>query len=158
MNASRQMNSNQIRSMISIRFLRPGFDFWFSDHEHIRSPFPKNILETVEERTTSTFFEWIGGFREDELYAMEEKEIVEMFETILFNEAFKLVEDEDQQLSISYPFLPRLGDQVNHQPGGPGKVINRKAIATKENKTLMELTVFNHETEKTWQTCFELTA
>ncbi|HAQ21166.1 MAG TPA: hypothetical protein DCR40_18330 [Prolixibacteraceae bacterium] len=156
MNQTTQPDPTQIRSIISAKFIEPGFDYWFTNHQHIRSPFPSAIKDTVRERTSEIFFEWISGLKEKELNKMKENEFVEMFETILFNEAFKLVEDEDQQLTISYPFMPRLGDLVNHKVNGQGKVISRKATISKEDKKLFELTVMSQETGKTWETQFEI--
>lgn len=146
----------QIRSIISSKFIEPGFEYWFTNHEHIRSPFPSVIRNALKERTSIIFFEWIDGMKESELKAMKEDEFAEMFETILFNEALKLVEDEDQQLTISYPFLPRLGDQVNHSLHGKGHICSRKEIVSKENKKLFELSVLSQKTGQTWATQFEL--
>ncbi len=158
MNQTKQTESDQMRSVISAKFIEPGFAYWFSNHEHVRTPFPMEIKKAAKERTTETFFEWIDGLKEKDLHEMKENEFVEMFETILFNEALKLVEDEDQQLTISYPFLPRIGDKVNHKLNGEGNVIKRKEIVSKENKKLFELTVLLKESGKTWETQFELTA
>ncbi|MDP3432716.1 MAG: hypothetical protein Q8T04_07110 [Bacteroidota bacterium] len=146
----------QIRSIISSKFIEPGFEYWFTNHEHVRSPFPSAIRNALKERTSIIFFEWIDGMKETELKAMKEDEFAEMFETILFNEAIKLVEDEDQQLTISYPFLPRLGDQVNHSLHGKGNICSRKEVVSKENKKLFELSVLSQETGQTWATQFEL--
>jgi hypothetical protein len=149
-------DQDQIRSIISTKFIEPGFEYWFSNHEHVRSPFPPEIRIKLKERTSIILYEWMDGLKETELKAMKEDEFVEMFETILFNEAMKLVEDADQQLTISYPFLPRMGDLVNHPVHGKGNIVTRKEILSKENKKLFELTVVSHESGNTWETQFEL--
>jgi hypothetical protein len=156
MNTMLNMNPEEIRAVIATRFLQPGFNFWFSDREHIRSPFPKEIREAAEEQTSQTFFEWIEGHREEEWKNIDDEEMVDMFETILFNEAIKLVDDEDQQLTISYPFLPRKGDQVCNHLNEAGKVTQRRAVATKDKPARLELTVLNEGNGKSWKTCFEL--
>lgn len=156
MNQTKIDDSAQIRAIVSNRFIEPGFEYWFSNHEHVRSPFPKEIRGVLREKTAIVFFEWLEDIKETELKKMSEDEFVEMFETILFNEALKLVDDEDQQLTISYPFLPRLGDQVNHSQHGKGKIMGRKEIVSKENKKLFELKVLSEDTGKTWVTQFEL--
>ena len=156
MNAIPAMNPDQLRSVISTRFLRPGFDFWFSGREHIRSPFPKEIMESVEERTSITFFDWIAVHSNDELQKIDDQEMVEMFETILFNEALKLVDDEDQQLTISYPFLPRLGDRICNHLNEAGEVVHRQAVVTDNHGAQLELTIVNGGTGKSWKTRFEL--
>lgn len=151
-----QKEEVEIRSIISAKFIDPGFEYWFTNHEHVRSPFPLGIRNILKERASIIFFEWIDGLKETELKVMKEDEFVEMFETILFNEAMKLVEDEDQQLTIAYPFLPRMGDQVNHSLHGKGNLVGRKEIVSKENKKLFELSVLSQESGKTWETQFEL--
>jgi hypothetical protein len=156
MNQTKQLESAQTRSIISAKFIEPGFEYWFTNHEHVRSPFPIGIKNSVKEKTTKLFFEWMEGLKDPELNEMNDNEFVEMFETILFNEAFKLVENEDQQLTVSYPFMPRLGDKVNHSLYGQGEVIGRKAIISKENKKLFVLTVLSQETGKSWETQFVL--
>lgn len=146
----------EIRSIISVKFIEPGFEYWFTNHEHIRSPFPPMIRIALKKSTSAIFFEWIEGLKDVQLKTMKEDEFVEMFETILFNEAVKLVEDEDQQLSIVYPFLPRLGDQVNHSLHGKGSILSRKEIVSKGNNKQFELSVLAHKTGQTWVTQFEL--
>jgi hypothetical protein len=158
MNKIKSIDPAQIQSMISLKFIEPGFEYWFTNHEHIRSPFPSLIRKKLKEKTTEIFFEWIDGLKETELSLIKENEFVEMFETILFNEAMKLVENEDQQLTISYPFLPRLGDQVNHSLHGKGNIISRKEIISKENKKFFDLSVFSKEKGQTWEAQFELPA
>jgi len=156
MNQSELINQVQIRSIISSKFIEPGFEYWFTNHEHVRSPFPPVIRKPLEERSSKIFFEWMEGLKETELKTMNEDEFVEMFETILFNEAMKLVDDEDQQLTILYPFLPRLGDQVNHSLHGKGNLVGRQEIVSEENKRLFELSVLSQGNGQTWQTQFEL--
>jgi hypothetical protein len=149
---------SKVHEAIKSRFIEPGFEYWFTDHQHVRSPFTKDIKETTRTRTTTIFLEWVEGLTEEELKTMKEEEFIEMFETILFNEAIKLVEDEDQRLTITYPFMPRIGDIVKHKENGNGKVIDRKEVVTKENKKMLELSISSEETGVVWKTEFELTA
>ena len=154
---STQMKIEETIPLIENKFLKPGFEYWFANHEHIRTPFPKEIVVQVKENTTMVFMEWVKGLKEAELNKMPDEEFAEMFETILFNEAIKLVDNEDQRLTISYPFMPRLGDVVKHKEHGNGKIIERKELITKENKKMMEITVSINETLE-WKTQFELSA
>lgn len=147
---------SEILAIISLKFIEPSLDYWFSNNEHVRTPFPARIRSELKERSSVIFFEWINGLRASDLKVMKDDEFVEMFETILFNEALKLVEEEDQQLTISYPFLPRIEDQVNHSLHGKGTVISRKEVVSKENKKLFELSVLSKKTGQTWETQFEL--
>ena len=156
MNKSSTTNQSDIKQLISDRFIEPGFNYWFSNHEHIRTPFPTEIHQELKIQTTSIFFDWIDGMKEQELNSMKDDEFAEMFETILFNEAMKLVEDDDKKLTIAYPFLPRLGDQVNHGQHGKGSVTARKEIISKDNKKLFELSVLSQLSGQIWETQFEL--
>jgi hypothetical protein len=158
MNQFKEIEKSELRTLISSNFIEPGFNYWFSNHDHVRSPFPVAIKTDVKDRTTSIFLEWMDGLKENELSQMKDAEFAEMFETILFNEAMKLVDDEDQQLTITYPFMPRIGDKVNHAEHGEGKVISRKATMNKDNRKFFCLSVLSQNTGETWETQFEISA
>ena len=156
MSATTAIDLTKVTEIISKKFIEPGFDYWFKDHQHVRTPFPTDIKEQTRVRTTTIFMEWIEGLKESELKAMKEDEFVEMFETILFNEAIKLVETDEERLTISYPFMPRLGDVVKHKEHGMGKVMERKEVVNKENKTILELSVLSETSGALWKTEFNL--
>jgi hypothetical protein len=150
-------NIEKSKDIVTARFLEPGFEYWFSNHEKFRTPFPPEIRELLKERTKETFFDWFFTIKDDEKAKMEENELAEMFEMILFNEAIKLVENEDQKLGISYPFIPKIGDRINHTEKGEGIVEDRKLILTKENKNIIELSISFANTKQIWKTAFEIT-
>lgn len=156
MNQINISNQPDIKNVISTEFIDPGFNFWFSNNDHIRSPFPLEIRPELRNRTSSVFFGWIDGLKEKELSAMKDEEFAEMFETILFNEALKMVEDEDKRLTIAYPFLPRLGDLVNHNQHGKGEVVARSEKISEGNKKLFEIAVLSQLSGTRWETQFEL--
>jgi hypothetical protein len=141
--------------IVENKFLKPGFNYWFSNHEHIRTPFPAKIRELTQERTSAVFMDWVEGLHESELKNVSDDEFAEMFETILFNEAIKLVENEDEKLTIIYPFLPRIGDTVNHKDFGQGVIIERKEVMV-ENKKMFEISVQSGTDSQIWKTQFEL--
>ena len=87
---------------------------------------------------------------------MKDEEFAEMFETILFNEALKMVDDEDKRLTIAYPFLPRLGDLVNHNRHGKGEVVARTEKVSEKNKKFFEIAVLLQLSGTRWETQFEL--
>lgn len=150
--------TNKYLSLIESGFLNPGFEYWFTNHKHIRSPFTKEIETEARKNTRIIFIEWINGLTDDEPRNIPEHELVEMFETILFNEAMKLTDDEDQRLTISYPFMPRVGDIVEHNEHGKGRITDRKIAVTKANKKMFEVTVASINDSNIWKTQFELTA
>jgi hypothetical protein len=139
-------------------FLEESFNFWFKDHKHIRCPFPENLQEIIKENTTKIFVESITEMDKKESEVMNDTYLVEMFETILFNEAYKIAENDDQKLTFTYPFLPRLGDKVDHITHGEGKIISRKEIVGKENKKFFQLSISSYISEQIWNTEFELPA
>lgn len=146
------------QTFISSDFMEHGFRFWFDKNNHIRSPFPQEIRKEIEENTFKTFLEWTWGLTEKEKREMKDEELIEMFEVVLFNEAMKIVETDDQRLTIAYPFMPRLGDTVKDEVHGYGIIKERKPIVTKDDKKLIELTITSDVSEKTWKTEFELPA
>lgn len=157
MEKSAEGNMADIPGFISPGFLEASLNYWFSNHEHIRSPFPAEIHDNLKENACYVFSEWLKGLPENDRINMPENEFAEMFETFLFNEALKLVDDEDRKLTIIYPFMPRVGDTVNHGIHGAGEVIGRRELVSAKNRKLFELTVLTRDSGKTWKTQFELT-
>jgi len=139
-------------------FFEESFKFWFDDNEHIRTPFPVEIQEKLKELTSRVFMEWVFELSEVEKAALGNDEIVETFEMILFNQAMGLVEDEDQKISICYPFLPRLGDVVDDKEKGSSKVIDRKLDVNKDEKKYLKVKLKSEAVLYEWETEFELPA
>lgn len=157
MEKSADDNMADMFGFISSGFMETSLNYWFSNHEHIRSPFPAEIRDSLKENSCYVFTEWLKGLPENDRINMPENEFAEMFETFLFNEALKLVDDEDRKLTIIYPFMPRVGDTVNHGINGTGEVIGRRELVSAKNRKLFELTVLIRDSGKTWKTQFELT-
>ena len=139
-------------------FFEESFKFWFDDNEHIRTPFPDEIKEKLKELTFRVFMEWVFELSKDEKSGMGNDEIVETFEMILFNQAMGLVEDEDQKITICYPFLPRLGDVVDDKEKGASTVIERKLDVNKDEKKYLKVKLKSETVVQEWETDFELPA
>jgi hypothetical protein len=139
-------------------FFEESFKFWFEDNQHIRTPFPDEIEEELKERTSRVFMEWVFELSEEEKAKLETEEIVETFEMILFNQAMGLVEDEDQKITICYPFMPRLGDVVDDKEKGPSKVVSRKMDVNKDEKKYLKVRLKSESVLQEWETEFELPA
>ena len=45
----------------SAELVEQTFNYWFSDHKHIRSPFPDYIQSKLKEKSTKLFFSWISN-------------------------------------------------------------------------------------------------
>ena len=139
-------------------FFEASFTFWFNNNEHIRTPFPENIQEELKEKAFRVFMEWVYELSEEEKEKLENEEIAETFEMILFNQAMGLVRDEDQKITICYPFLPRLGDVVDDKVKGASKVVGRKVDTNKDEKKYLKVRLKSETVLQEWETEFELPA
>lgn len=139
-------------------FFEESFKFWFEDNEHIRTPFPVEIQEKLKKQTFRFFMEWVYELTDEEKSGMENDALVETFEIILFNQAMGLVEEEDQKITICYPFMPRLGDVVDDKERGASKVVNRKIDLYKDEKKYLKVKLKSEDVLHEWETDFELPA
>jgi len=146
------------QDFIGSDFFEESFKFWFNDNEHIRTPFPEKIQEELEGKAFRVFMEWVYELTEAEKSKLENEEIVETFEMILFNQAMGLVKDEDQKITICYPFLPRLGDVVDDNEKGASKVVSRKVELKKDEKKYLKVKLKSEVEVQEWETEFELPA
>ena len=135
------------------------FAYWFSDHEHVRSPFPFYIQEDVKGKSIEAFVEWIGKLNEKAKEEINEEIAHEKFEEILFQQGSALVKTDDEVLTLRFPFLPRVGDKIDGEgiDGRSGENIIQKRYLIKEGKDeFMEVTAKNSASGQTWETRFEL--
>ncbi|NQU52501.1 MAG: hypothetical protein HQ522_08170 [Bacteroidetes bacterium] len=146
------------QDFIGSDFFEESFKFWFEDNEQIRTPFPDEIKEDLKEKTFRVFMEWVFELSDDEKSKLKNDEIVETFEMILFNQAMGMVEDEDQKITICYPFMPRLGDVVDDKEKGASKVISRKMDLNKDEKKYLKVKLISETVSQEWETEFELPA
>ncbi len=93
--------------------VKAAFSFWFTDTEHIRSPFPEYIREKLETDATKKFATWCSSISADAKKDINDEIIAEKFEEITFELALDMVLTEDEKLTIRYPFMIRLGDAIN---------------------------------------------
>ncbi len=143
---------------IGEEFFEEAFKFWFNDNKQIRTPFPEKIQPGLRENTVKFFMEWVTELSEEEKSKLGNEEIAEVFEMILFNQAIGLVEDEDQKITICYPFLPRSGDVVDDKERGSSKVIDRQIDVKEDNKKYLKLNLKSEAGSVEWETEFELPA
>ena len=139
-------------------FFEASFKFWFNDTEQIRSPFPEKIQPELSELTSRIFLEWILELSDEEKSKLENEAIAEVFEMILFNQAIGLVEDEEQKITICYPFLPRVGDVVEDKSRGSSTVMARQMHVKENNKKYLKLNLKSLSGSVEWETEFELPA
>ena len=131
-----------------------GCAFWFNDNDQVRTPFPRTIQAELRRNAEAAFMEWVRNLTKQDRKEVDDDELVGVFEMLLFNEALKLVgdEDSDQVMTIHYPFLPRIGDEVNDEVNGPSRVTDRKLEQRQDKQLYMKLFMENRETRAHWET------
>lgn len=141
----------------SSEFIEETFRFWFSDNEHIRSPFPDYIQSRLKTDATEKFFSWVNNLKPEAKDELNDEIIAEKFEEIMFEIALTLILTEDERISILYPFLPRLGDKLNDHEQIESTITDR-VIRKDEDTNFLHLTCVNSQTNTKWETSFELPA
>ena len=137
-------------------FVHDAISAWYERNDHVRCPFPATIREQLEENAKISFRHWLQSLEDKESSRMNVQEIIELFETILFHEATKLVQTDEEQITLLFPFMPRTGDVVRDPVKGEGMITRRKLEQNKDKKNILTVTVESATDKNTWQTSFEL--
>ncbi len=134
--------------------------FWFNDHDHVRSPFPKAIRAQLKENAQHAYLHWLRNLTDTDRADVTDDELVTVFEQLLFAAAIELVGDDDdeQVMTIHYPFMPRVGDQVNDARYGPSTVVKRELKQNDDDQLCMVVFLDSATTGDTWQTEFSIQA
>lgn len=152
---------NKLRSQnfIEPEMIDAAFEFWFSNSEHIRSPFPEYIRENLRLLATAKFLDWNSGISEKGRKEINDEILAEKFEEIIFEQALGLVLTEDEKLTIRYPFLLRIGDIIKEKDvaddSAVSKVIDRWALK-RGDFSFMKVKLKNIVTGVERETEFEL--
>lgn len=136
------------------KMIQAACDFWFNDHEHIRSPFPEYVRAKSKAEAISSFSNWVNNLLPEAQDEMNDEMIAEKFEETLFEKAAALVITEDERITILYPFLPRVGDIVNDDKKD-GIVSDRHIYEEKDHKFL-KVKLKSKDVDENWETSFEL--
>ena len=132
--------------------------FWFTDNEHIRSPFPEYIHNQLRKNAIAKFFEWASTLHAKAKDEVNDEVIAEKFEEIIFENAIPLVLTEDEKITIHYPFLPRLDDVIStteNENDEKSKVIDRLLIKEEETPYL-RVKLEKVTSKEIWETRFQL--
>ena len=138
----------------SSELVQETFDFWFMDKEHIRTPFPSYIRNELKQISTNRFYDWASKLNESAKEEMNDEMIGEKFEEIIFDVATQLVKTDDEKITILYPFLPRIGDQIMDSSDKVGQISSRY-IDKDGDKSFLKVKL-NNADGSTWETSFEL--
>lgn len=132
--------------------------FWFTDNEHIRSPFPEYIQNQLRKNAIAKFYEWAASLNAKAKDEVNDEIIAEKFEEIIFENAIPLVLTEDERITIHYPFLPRLNDEIsssNDDVSEKSKVIDRVLI-NQEETPYLKVKLEKIDSKEIWETQFQI--
>lgn len=151
------MKTLEPNTVESSELVEQTFTFWFSDNEHIRSPFPEYIRPILKEKAVEDFFKWVSNLNPKAKEEVNDEMIAEKFEEIIFEAAMGLVHTEDEKITIQYPFLPRVDDEIrnNEEDVLLSKIIDRALVKEGDTKFL-KVKLENISDQQVWETKFEL--
>ena len=132
-------------------------NFWFSDNEHIRSPFPEYIRPELTTKATEGFHDWVINLDFKAKEEVNDEIIAEKFEEIIFENAIQLVLTDDERITIQYPFLPRLNDELSKSEVENEKstVIDR-SLFKEGDHSFLKVKLEKQISKEKWETQFEL--
>lgn len=143
----------------SVELVEQTFKYWFSDHEHVRSPFPDYIHDKLKEKSTELFFKWVSQLDPKGKDEIDDEIVGEKFEEIIFETASALVKTEDERVTILYPFLPRIGDQIQNETDNKtknGSIVVNRNLVKEGDESYLRIELSNSSTNENWETKFEL--
>jgi hypothetical protein len=145
-------------TVVEPEMIYSAIEYWHSDNERFKSPFPDYIKETCGKEAVDKFIEWTDTIPDDEAKKMEEDIFLEKFEEILFLCGSNLVKTEDEKLTLLYPFMPRIGDKMVKSPEESEKygTITDRAIKKDGDHAFLEVKIKSDDSDETWKTSFEL--
>ncbi|MCG3165407.1 MAG: hypothetical protein POELPBGB_01170 [Bacteroidia bacterium] len=147
------------QNYIEIQMLESAFDFWFKDHEHIRSPFPDYVKDDLQQKSIDKFLEWSNQISEKARKDINDEILAEKFEEILFELGDAMVKSVDEKLTIKYPFMPRVNDiiKVKDVPDDEAESsVTSREICKIGDETFMKIKLKNLSSGTEWETDFEL--
>ncbi|MCC6600046.1 MAG: hypothetical protein IT223_05155 [Crocinitomicaceae bacterium] len=152
-------NKLNAQSYIEPEMLESTFTFWFTDHDHIRSPFPAGIREELRLKSIEKFLTWSEQISDRARKDINDEILAEKFEEIIFETGNEMVSNEDEKLTIKYPFMPRLNDVINAKDAIDKKAescVIAREIYKKGDSTFMKIKLRKIDSGEMWETDFEL--
>ncbi len=143
----------------SAELIEQTFIYWFSDHGHVRTPFPDYIHYNLKEKSTELFFNWVSELDPKAKDEINDQIISEKFEEIIFETATGMVKTEDERITILYPFLPRIGDNIQNETKNPSmdeSIVIDRYLVKEGDLSYLKIILNNAVTKDRWETKFEL--
>jgi len=141
------------------QLVQQAFTYWFTDHGHVRSPFPAYMHEPLRRQAPVAFAEWIKHLGPKAKEEVNDEAAMRKFEEVLFETGMKLVRTGDEVLTLRFPFLPRVGDAID---GGGAKgregenIVRGRSLVSEGKDEFMQVEAENLATGAVWSTRFEL--
>ena len=145
-------------SIESSELVEETFNFWFSDNEHIRSPFPDYIRPMLKDNAVKGFYNWVSSLDPKAKDEVNDEIISEKFEEIIFENAIKLVLTDDEKITIQYPFLPRLNDVISN-PEDTSEEKSRvkdRTMYRDGDHSFLKVVMEKVNSKELWETQFQL--
>ncbi len=135
------------------------FSFWFSNSEHIRSPFPVYIQDKLRNLAIEKILDWSASISDEAQKDINDEILAEKFEEIIFELGTEMVLTEDEKLTIKYPFMVRIGDIIkskdNPEGNSESNILDRW-VTKKGDFSYLKVKLKNNVTGEIWETEFEL--
>jgi hypothetical protein len=127
---------------------------WFKGHEQIRCPFPTHMHDKLPDLAVIKFIEWTDQLSDKAREEINDEILLEKFEEILFSQAHKFAETEEEKLTIKYPFLVRTGDIVLKEDAQ--NIITERKVRKEGDQLFMDVVLEKVDSKEHWKTSFEL--
>jgi hypothetical protein len=132
--------------------------FWFTDNDHIRSPFPEYIRPELKKRATEGFYQWVANLDPQAKEEVDDEIVAEKFEEIIFENAMTLIQTEDEKITIQYPFLPRINDEIStsDDENEEKSIVKDRHMFKSEDHSYLKVKLEKVNSKEMWETKFEL--
>ncbi|MCO6495788.1 MAG: hypothetical protein J5I91_08940 [Bacteroidetes bacterium] len=147
------------QSYIEAEMIESAFNFWFSDNQHLRSPFPFYIREQLQFEASKKFIDWAAILTEKAKKEINDDILAEKLEEIIFETALQMVLTEDEKITIRYPFMPRKGDhlnQKNNENVEKTSIVTDRIYYKKGDEAFLKVKLKDTTGNNEWETEFEL--
>ena len=157
--------SMDTKSVLKSKLVEATFNYWYNDHEHIRCPIPERIHVELKELATKRFTMWLEDLPkvpdENDKKDLTEDVIHGKLEEFIFDEALKMITDEDEKITLMFPFLPRMGDKItakDENVDGDESFIVARELAKEGDHSFIQVELEKSKSKERWSTKFELPA
>ena len=150
------MKTINIKAVEKSEMIEQSIKFWFADKKHLRSPFPAYIQPELRRLAKKTFLDWLMQIKSRAEKEINDIIMVEKFEELLFEQALRLVKTEDEKITINFPFLPRINDEVSTPKKKEKSTVVDRSIVKEGDLVFLSLKMKNNNNDCSWESRIEL--